>query len=94
MISLDTPSEVQIKIAAKAKESRIMRGHSRMRCSELSGIPAPTLRRFEDTGQISLTQFLMLVRIYGDLGIVLSSIELPKAKTMDELIKLSKRTSK
>ena len=90
MITLDTPSEVQMKIAAKVKETRRMRGQSRKKCSELSGIPTPTLRRFEDTGQISFRQFLLLVELYGDLSTVISSINLPIAKSMDELIKLSK----
>jgi hypothetical protein len=86
---LYTASEVQLEIANEAKIRRKWLKYSREKASDLSGIPSSTIRKFEDTGEISLRQFLMLLQTYGDLSIMDKGFENPPAKTMDELIELA-----
>lgn len=92
-MSFKTASEVQLKTALKAKKRRKWLSYSREKASEISGVPAATIRKFEDTGEISFRQFLMLLQAYGDLSMTDKMFENPPAKTMDELIKLARQKS-
>ena len=91
MISISSPKELQDDLAEKFKSKRKWMKHSRANAAKLSGVPEPTIRRFENTGEISFRQFLMLCNTYGDLSIYTYSFSKPPARTMDELIKLNKR---
>lgn len=89
----NTASEVQLETALKAKNRRKWLNYSREKASDISGVPAATIRKFEDTGEISFRQLLMLLQAYGDLSMTDKMFENPPAKTMDELIKLAKKKS-
>lgn len=92
MIAIVVPSEVQADLAQAMREARKSKKHSRAIASKLTGVPYATIRRFEETGDVSLKQFLMLVSVYGDLQQVAKSIrpqDINEPKTMDELIKRS-----
>ncbi len=82
----DSPREVQDHLAAVLRQRRRVRKHSRQKAAEFSGVPGPTLRRFETTGEISLRQFLMLCATYGDLGRAAGLFPEPGPATMDELL--------
>ncbi|MGI9280007.1 MAG: transcriptional regulator [Endozoicomonas sp.] len=60
LLSLLTPSEVQEQLAATVMAKRKVKGWSRQSLAERSGVPAPTIKKFETTGQISLRQFILL----------------------------------
>jgi len=92
-MSFNTASEAQLETALKAKKRRKWLNYSRERASDISGVPAATIRKFEDTGEISFRQLLMLLQAYGDLSMTDKMFENPPAKTMDELIKLAKKKS-
>lgn len=94
MLSINSPSEVQQLLAKQAQEKRKWMGYSRAEAAKLAGIPAPTLRRFEDTGELSLRQFLMLMHVYGDLSVFDHVFAQPIAKTMHELIALNAKGMK
>ncbi len=81
-----TPHEMQIDLAKRLRTLRRSRKHSRQKAGEISGVPAPTIRRFETSGEISLRQFLMLTSAYGDLAAVESLLPEPGPATMDELL--------
>lgn len=68
-ISLDdwVPMEAKKELAKLAKETRLARGWKRETLSDKTGIPVPTLKRYETTGEISLHQFLKLTFVLGDL---------------------------
>ncbi|WED23662.1 XRE family transcriptional regulator [Vibrio sp. JC009] len=87
-MSFKSTSQISKELAASLKKKRIWMKHSRDKAAELSGVPAPTIRRFEDTGEISFRQLLMLTQVYGDLSCFEDIFSLPKARTMDELIKM------
>ena len=48
------------RLAANSKARRLEKGYSRKTLSERTGVPAPTLERFERTGKISLESFCRL----------------------------------
>jgi len=66
-ISLNSPSDTQQALAASFKKKRKQQKLSRLVAAELSTVPAPTIKRFETTGQISLRQFLLLWSCVDDI---------------------------
>jgi hypothetical protein len=93
MLSLNGSSDVQKALATEFQKTRKTRKHSRGEAATRTGVPAPTIRRFEVSGEISLRQFLLLCEVYGDLGKCLQILEAPPAATMDELIAQSSKLS-
>ena len=90
-MSFYTASESQLETAANSKKRRKWLNYSREKASELSGVPQSTIRKFEETGDISFRQFLMLLQAYGDLSVTQHAFDNPPAQSMDELIKRAKK---
>ena len=91
MISIDDwlPVEAKKTLAKQAKETRLARGWKRQTLSKHTGIPVPTIKRYETTGNISLQQFLKLVFVLGDLDILKEVFkpEEPFYSSIDEIAK-------
>ncbi len=68
MLSLLSPSDVQIALRDHLKSQRKQLKLSRDQLAERSTVPAPTIKKFETTGQISLRQFVLLWQSVDDLG--------------------------
>ena len=83
------PSEIQRSLSASFRTARKFRKHSRREASTRSGVPEATIRRFEDSGEISLRQMLMLCDVYGSLMTADSLFPKPEPQSMDELIAMS-----
>ena len=49
------------RLSSNCRARRLEKGYSRRTLSELTGIPAPTLERFERTGKISLESFCKII---------------------------------
>jgi len=63
-VSMITPSEMQKVIASRARDLRLELNLSQQTLSEKSGVSYGSLKKFEQTGQISLESLLKLaVRI-------------------------------
>ena len=77
------------KVAGLLKTRRLSRNITQAELAERSGVPLPTLRRFEQTGEISLSSFLKLLWVSDGVEPMLQALkENPeKFKTMDELLK-------
>lgn len=82
---LTTP-EIQRQLSGKFKRSRLIKHHGREKASELTGVPVPTIRRFEEESEISFRQFLMLAHVYGDVELLGNLFPEPEPKTIDELL--------
>jgi transcriptional regulator with XRE-family HTH domain len=67
MLSLFTAFDVQIELKDYLKQSRKQHKLSVERLAEQSGVPYGTIRKFENSGSISLRQFLMLLEVLGGL---------------------------
>ena len=73
------------QLAQRLQKRRLEKGLSRQALSDLSGVPAPTITRFEQHYAISMRQYLDLALTLGYLEDVASLMDEPKYKTMDEL---------
>ena len=65
--SLYSAAEIQQELTQWMRAMRRKQKLSRAALAERSAVPAPTLKRFEATGQISLRQFLLLWQSLDDL---------------------------
>ena len=59
-LNLDTPSEMQDRVRAAARNRRLALGLTQNDLATRSGVPLATLKRFEQKGQISLAGLLAL----------------------------------
>lgn len=62
-----TSREIAVLLAERIRQLRKNKKMSRENLAERSGVPAPTLRKFEQTGIISLESLLKLVKTLGRL---------------------------
>ena len=66
-LSLLSSTDVQTSMQEWLIEQRKSQKLSRNQVSEISTVPASTIKKFEVTGQISLRQFLLLWQSLDDL---------------------------
>jgi len=88
MLSLLSPFDMQLELSHFVKATRQAKGYSVQAFSEKTGVPNSTIRKFENTGEISLRQFLMLyaaVSKLTDLQQLTQKIDIPS--NIDEVIK-------
>jgi transcriptional regulator with XRE-family HTH domain len=79
---------VSIKAVGFVKERRMLRDITQKELSERSQVPLATLRKFEQTGQISLQSFFKIIWVLDCLEDVLNALkeEPENFKSMDELL--------
>ena len=80
--------EKQLEIAKRFSIIRKDEHISRKRLSEMSGVPYSSIRRFEDTGNISLeslTKLAIALRLYDDLDNLFKRRKI--YKSIEEVIK-------
>jgi hypothetical protein len=97
MVSLSfmlSPPEIQLKLAANFVQARLALNESQETASNRTGVPLATLRKFERKGIISMTQFLLICHVYGDLSQCDQLFPIKEPLTMDQLIASKKATRK
>ena len=67
-MSVLSAHETQLSLAAYVQQRRKALKWSRAVLAERSTVPAPTIKKFETTGQISLRQLLLLWQCVDDLA--------------------------
>ena len=77
--------ELMQQLAQRLQKRRLEKGLSRQALSELSGVPAPTIARFEQHYSISMRQYIDLALAMGYADQVQDLMKEAKYKTMDEL---------
>lgn len=88
------PETLMARIAGNCKARRLDKGYSRRTLSELTGVPAPTIERFERTGKISLESFCRLViefDYFDEMGSILGKT---KYSTSAELETISRNRNR
>lgn len=89
-LNMKTPHEIVVSIAKRAKERRLSLNLSQQTLSERSGVSYGTLKKFEQTGQISLESLVKLALSLGSLS-DFEHLFIPlnprDAISLDELIK-------
>lgn len=73
------------RLAQNCRARRLEKGYSRKTLSDLTGIPAPTLERFERTGKISLEAFCRLVIQFDFFDEMAAILNHTKYSTSQEL---------
>jgi len=87
MYSLSTPYEKAHNLAEKIKFLRLDRKWKRATLAERSGVTEASLRRFEQTGKVSLDSLLKLMHALDRLDEVDALLNPPPASSIDELKK-------
>jgi transcriptional regulator with XRE-family HTH domain len=94
LVNMITPQEMQKLIAQQARNLRLEVNLSQQTLSEKSGVSYGSLKKFEQTGQISLESLLKLFVVLGCTGqfkSLFEAVPVVKALSLDELIKDQKR---
>ena len=88
MISFISVSKAQQKIAMSVRERRLLLELTQEGLSERSGVPLPTLRKFEQKGVVSLEALLKLLLVVGGIEDVVSALKLkrPTFSSIDEVL--------
>lgn len=84
-IYLKQPEQLMQRMAQNCKARRLERGYSRRTLSERTGVPAPTIERFETTGKISFESFCALVVEFDYFQEMSQILSMPKYTTGSEL---------
>ena len=70
-----TTSKAQKLLSERVKAKRLQQGLTQEGLANRSGVPLPTLRKFEQKGLISLESFLKLLTVLGCLEDVVQALE-------------------
>ena len=65
--ALQTPHDVQMGLAKRARERRLLLNITQAELAERSGVSLASVRRFETSGEISLRSFLAMALVLGEL---------------------------
>lgn len=89
-------SKAQEKLVQNIRERRLQMDLTQEGLAERSGVPLPTLRKFEQKGLISLDSFLKILAVVGGLEELVDVLK-PKEqnfKSIDEVLKLDEKTTR
>lgn len=93
-VNMMTPQEMQKAIASRARDLRLELNFSQQTLSKKSGVSYGSLKKFEQTGQISLESLLKLAVVLGcieDFKRLFALKSAEEALSLDELIENGKR---
>jgi transcriptional regulator with XRE-family HTH domain len=92
--SLKSPEEILLELSCKFKKLRLTKKWKRSTLSKRSGVPESTLRRFEQTGKVSMENFLKLIYTMGRLDEMEALLNPPSALSINDLEKNEKKIPK
>ncbi len=88
------PQLLMDRMAHNCRARRLEKGYSRKTLSGLTGIPAPTIERFERTGKISLESFCRLVIEFDYFDEMVTLLNRTKYSTSRELETINKNLNR
>lgn len=89
-----SPTETCVTLASRIKRRRLERGMSRASLSRACGVPAPTLAKFEATGQISLISAIAVAQALGYGDEISALFAQPKYDTLEQLQIITKNKNR
>lgn len=92
--SLATPEQVGKTLAGRIKELRLARGWKQATLAQRSGVSLASLRRFEESGRVSLQNLLDLAFALNRLDDFDALFQAPRASSLAELEAGEKRTAR
>lgn len=92
MISLITPAKAQQKLAQNARLRRLQMELTQEGLATRSGVPLPTLRKFEQKSMISLESYLKIQMVLGGLENILKATEVSETvfSSIDEVLEVGR----
>ncbi len=87
---METPDELLAILAGNLQRRRLEKGLSREALTEMSGVPTPTIAKFERQHTISLASFVALAKAMGYAQEVKSLLSEPLYSTMEELEQINR----
>ncbi|HLB56595.1 MAG TPA: hypothetical protein VJK30_04625 [Coxiellaceae bacterium] len=96
MISLITVSTTQIQLAHNLRRCRVSKGYTQYGLAVRADVKLATLRKFEQTGFISLESFLKILMVLGLLENVVraTTIESIPFENIDDVLKENKKSAR
>jgi len=82
--------EVALELASRLKMRRLAQNLTQAGLSRRSGVPLGTLKKFERSGQISLTSFIRLAIALQDERALENLLREPEFKTLDDVLQSDK----
>ena len=92
--TLKTPQETSRDLADRLKKLRLLKKWKRSTLAKRSGVTESSLRRFEQSGKVSMDNFVKLVHALGRLGELNTLLMPPKAQSIDNLEENENQISK
>jgi transcriptional regulator with XRE-family HTH domain len=83
--SLKTPEQVRSSLAERLRALRLARGWKQATLAERSGVSLASLRRFEESGRVSLENLLDLAFALNRLDDFDALFQAPRASSLAEL---------
>ena len=83
--SLRTPEQVRSTLAERLRALRLARGWKQATLAERSGVSLASLRRFEESGRVSLESLLDLAFVLNRLDDFDALFQAPRASSLAEL---------
>lgn len=91
---MDMPEELLEVLAKNLKKRRLEKGLSREALTVISGVPTPTIAKFEQKHMISLLSFVRLAKVLGYTDSIKMLLSEPQFDTMEELEKINKNKTR
>lgn len=86
MISIGkSPKTLREELGGRTKKQRLIHNLSRESLSEKSGVPVPTIRKFENTGEISLKSFIALLQSLDRIDEIENLMLIKEPQNLSEL---------
>lgn len=82
---VERPEELLAILAQNLQKRRLEKGLSREALTELSGVPTPTIAKFEQKHTISLASYVALAKALGYSKAIKELLSEPLFSTMEEL---------
>ena len=82
------------RLAENLKTRRLEKRLSTKSLSEMSGVPASSIQRFELKHSISLESYVKLAKALGYSEEIMQLLEDPKYDTMEELLEINKNRTR
>ena len=91
---LETSEELLTILASNMQKRRLEKALSREALSGLSGVPAPTIAKFEQKHTISLASYVALAKALGYTNDIKELLSKPLFSTMEELEMINKNKNR
>ena len=91
---LDTPDELLDILAVNLQKRRLEKGLSIEALTALSGVPTPTIAKFEQKHTISLASYVALAKALGYSKAIKELLSEPLYNTMEELENINKNKNR